>query len=243
MADDKPYDEFAREILGATGDEVTNPPTVWYKELQEPQQFVDDTAQVFLGLRLACAQCHHHPYEKWSQDDYWGIAAYFGRVGRQEHPDARRIHAAASRSRDWRSSAAPPATSSTRSTRPAGDHEAAGRQAGEVGPDDDPRQKLVDWMVDRDKSVLRPRRGQPLLGALLRPRHRRSVGRHARDQPAVATPNCWTRWPKTWSTTTTVLKSPRQDDRQEPDVSAQLDAERVQPARQAELRSLLSCAA
>ena len=40
-------------------------------------------AQVFLGLRMACAQCHHHPYEKWSQDDYWGLAAFFGRVGRK----------------------------------------------------------------------------------------------------------------------------------------------------------------
>src|SRR5579871_5296310 len=83
VAHDKPYDEFARAILGASGDEVSNPPTVWYKELQNPEQFVDDTAQVFLGLRLACAQCHHHPYEKWSQDDYWGLAAYFGRVARK----------------------------------------------------------------------------------------------------------------------------------------------------------------
>ncbi|OAI42004.1 S-layer protein, partial [Planctomycetaceae bacterium SCGC AG-212-D15] len=83
MASDMPYDEFAREILTATGDESKHAPTVWYKELQQPNQFVDDTAQVFLGLRLACAQCHHHPYEKWGQDDYWGIAAFFGRIGRK----------------------------------------------------------------------------------------------------------------------------------------------------------------
>src|SRR5262249_54591576 len=83
IARDKPYDLFVREILAATGDESQAPPTVWYKELQNPQEFVDDTAQVFLGLRIACAQCHHHPYEKWSQDDYWGLAAFFGRVGRK----------------------------------------------------------------------------------------------------------------------------------------------------------------
>jgi hypothetical protein len=86
IANDKPFDDFAREILTATGDENKNPPTVWYKELVNPEQFVDDTAQVFLGLRLACAQCHHHPYEKWSQDDYWGIAAFFGRLGRKATP-------------------------------------------------------------------------------------------------------------------------------------------------------------
>ncbi|HEV3119549.1 MAG TPA: DUF1549 domain-containing protein, partial [Gemmataceae bacterium] len=49
VAADKPYDEFAREILAANGDETTHPPAVWYKELQQPEQFVDDTAQVFLG--------------------------------------------------------------------------------------------------------------------------------------------------------------------------------------------------
>ena len=48
--------------------------------LRTPQALVDDTAQVFLGTRIQCAQCHHHPYEKWSQDDYWGLAAFFARV-------------------------------------------------------------------------------------------------------------------------------------------------------------------
>ncbi|MBN9119992.1 MAG: DUF1549 domain-containing protein [Planctomycetes bacterium] len=81
IAADKPYDEFARDILVAIGDEAKSPPTVWYKEVRTPEQFVDDVSQVFLGQRLACAQCHHHPYEKWSQDDYWGLAAFYARVG------------------------------------------------------------------------------------------------------------------------------------------------------------------
>src|SRR5262249_2757667 len=72
MANDKPYDEFAREILAAVGDETKSPPTVWHKDIQTPDQFVDNASQVFLATRLQCAQCHHHPYEKWSQDDYWG---------------------------------------------------------------------------------------------------------------------------------------------------------------------------
>ena len=83
ISSDMPYDQFARQILAATGDESQSPTAVWYKELTDPQQFVDDTAQVFLGLRIQCAQCHHHPYEKWSQDDYWGLAAFFGRVARK----------------------------------------------------------------------------------------------------------------------------------------------------------------
>jgi len=81
LAADKPYDEFVREIMTAIGDEAKSPPTVWYKEVRTPENFVDDVSQVFLGQRLACANCHHHPYEKWSQDDYWGLAAFFARVG------------------------------------------------------------------------------------------------------------------------------------------------------------------
>jgi hypothetical protein len=148
IAADKPYDEFARGILGASGDEVSNPPTVWYKELQNPEQFVDDTAQVFLGLRLACAQCHHHPYEKWSQDDYWGIAAFFGRVARK------RVIVAGEQS-----SQGGPATKTVVYTRSRGNvtNKRTGQSAlmkpldgkpMNVGPYDDPRQKLVDWMVD-----------------------------------------------------------------------------------------------
>ncbi len=80
---DRPYDDFAREIIVAIGDENRNPPAFWCKDLLTPDQFVDNCSQVFLGLRMACANCHHHPYEKWSQDDYWGFAAFYSRVGRK----------------------------------------------------------------------------------------------------------------------------------------------------------------
>src|SRR5262245_8239424 len=86
IARDKPYDQFVREIIGASGDELKSPPTMWFRDLQKPEQFVDDACQLFLGVRMACAQCHHHPYEKWSQDDYWGMAAFFGQLGRKVVP-------------------------------------------------------------------------------------------------------------------------------------------------------------
>jgi hypothetical protein len=146
IAADKPYDEFARDILGASGDEVSSPPTVWYKELQQPEQFVDDTAQVFLGLRLACAQCHHHPYEKWSQDDYWGLAAFFGRVGRKNVP----VPGEVVQNNQGRIAIYNRSRGNVINKR-------TGKQAimkpldGDpmtVGIEEDPRQKLVDWMVD-----------------------------------------------------------------------------------------------
>jgi hypothetical protein len=86
IAADKPYDEFVRDIICAIGDESRSPTAFWYREVKTPENFVDDVSQVFLGQRLACANCHHHPYEKWTQDDYWGLAAFFGRVGTKNIP-------------------------------------------------------------------------------------------------------------------------------------------------------------
>jgi hypothetical protein len=144
---DRPYDDFVRCIVGAIGDETRVPPTVWYKDMQTPDQMVDNLAQVFLGTRLQCAQCHHHPYEKWSQDDYWSLAAYFGRLGRKTVPVV---------------GAPLPNINLQRQViinRPGGSvvNKKTGQAAAikpldgepmEVSTEEDPRQKLVDWMVD-----------------------------------------------------------------------------------------------
>ncbi len=83
LYENKPYDHFVREIIAATGDLRTHPPVVWYREVSDINQQVEDTAQLFLGLRLQCARCHHHPFEKWSQNDYYGMAAFFSRVAKK----------------------------------------------------------------------------------------------------------------------------------------------------------------
>jgi hypothetical protein len=144
---DKPYDEFVRSILGATGDELSSPPTVWYKELTQPQEFVDDAAQVFLGQRLACAQCHHHPYEKWSQDDYWGLAAFFGRIGRKQLPNIGGGQQQTARVAIFNTSRGTVINKKT--NKPAPLKPLDGKEI-EVGAYDDPRQKLVDWMVAKE---------------------------------------------------------------------------------------------
>jgi hypothetical protein len=146
MQSDMPYDQFTREILTATGDETMNPPTVWYKSLTDPQQFVDDTTQVFLGLRMACAQCHHHPYEKYSQDDYWGIAAFFGRVGRKNilvaggpQNQQNQLQVIYNKSSGG--------VANKRTGQNAVMKALDSEPAQPMGPDEDPRHKLVDWMV------------------------------------------------------------------------------------------------
>jgi hypothetical protein len=145
IAKDKPYDQFVREILAASGDEIVAPPTVWYKELQNPEQFVDDVAQVFLGQRLACAQCHHHPYEKWSQDDYYGLAAFFARIGRK---NVQIPGGAANQMAQHQVIFTKPngSVNNKRTSQPAKIQPLAGAPM-EVSPEDDPRQKLVDWMA------------------------------------------------------------------------------------------------
>jgi hypothetical protein len=147
IAADKPYDQFAREILAAIGDESKAPPTVWYRDLQKPEQFVDDACQLFLGVRVACAQCHHHPYEKWSQDDYWGMAAFFGQIGRKPAPNLGALvqNPALARQIIYNKGNGPVINKRTGKTAimKALDGEPVKLSAGE-----DPRHRLVDWMVD-----------------------------------------------------------------------------------------------
>ncbi|MFM8270910.1 MAG: DUF1549 domain-containing protein, partial [Gemmata sp.] len=76
----KPFDQFVRELLTAAGPVDENPRAVWYRELKEPANLAEDVAQLFLGQRVACAKCHHHPSDRWTQADYWSLAAAFART-------------------------------------------------------------------------------------------------------------------------------------------------------------------
>ena len=89
LADNKPYDQLVTDVLTASGEIGRNPAVGWYRAVTDQKEQMQDVAQVFLGIRMQCAQCHHHPYEKWSQDDYYGFTAFFTAVGRKkgEQPD------------------------------------------------------------------------------------------------------------------------------------------------------------
>src|SRR5258708_3809415 len=83
VREDKPYNQFASELLTASGNLFFNPTANFYyvTEFSEPENIATNISQVFLGVRLECARCHNHPWEKWTQDDFWGFAAFFGRMG------------------------------------------------------------------------------------------------------------------------------------------------------------------
>ncbi len=76
----KPYDQFAREILLAQGNTHKYGPVVVLRDRREPSDITTLVSQVFLGVRLECARCHHHPNEKWSQEDFYQLAAFFGQI-------------------------------------------------------------------------------------------------------------------------------------------------------------------
>jgi hypothetical protein len=74
------FDQFVREVLTAQGEAITTPAVAWYREVKDVSAQVEDVAQLFLGQRIGCAKCHHHPLEKWTTQDYWALAAFFTRI-------------------------------------------------------------------------------------------------------------------------------------------------------------------
>lgn len=77
-----PYDCFAQELLTASGSSFENPPVNYFRTAASTNDCTESTAQIFLGARLECAKCHNHPHEKWTQDNYYGLAAFFNRLQR-----------------------------------------------------------------------------------------------------------------------------------------------------------------
>ncbi len=86
FATNKPLDRFASEVLTADGPLSETPPAHFYKVVTKPGDVASTLSQVFLGVRIACAECHHHPHDRWSQEDYFGMASYFMPLNRKPSP-------------------------------------------------------------------------------------------------------------------------------------------------------------
>ncbi len=143
LRENKPYDQFVREIITAAGDVTQHPPANWFRELRDVESRVENMSQVFLGVRITCARCHHHPFEKWSQSDYYSLAAFFVRTekkrtleGNPHYYEQRIYH------KRGLATYKHPLTGAI--LKPAG----LGGEPLEIDPDDDPRFQLADWMAD-----------------------------------------------------------------------------------------------
>lgn len=147
MLTNKPYDAFVREVVAAAGDTSESPPAAWYQRVKSPTQQMEDVAQLFLATRLQCAQCHHHPYEKWSQHDYYQFSAFFSTVSRkpgslpgEEVIFSRRAVAQAANKKTGKP------------VKPA----ALGESPLELAPEKDPREALADWMSSPSNKFFAP---------------------------------------------------------------------------------------
>ncbi|MFP6587061.1 MAG: DUF1549 and DUF1553 domain-containing protein, partial [Pirellulaceae bacterium] len=76
----KPMDEFARELITTSGPLVDAPAGFFYKAVKSPNRMASTMSQVMLGIRIECAECHHHPFDRWGQTDFFGMRAFFGQV-------------------------------------------------------------------------------------------------------------------------------------------------------------------
>jgi hypothetical protein len=140
LAINMPYDQFVRSILAAQGTVDQHPPVIWYRTVRNLTHQTNDTAQLFLGTRINCAQCHHHPYEKWSQEDYYQLQAFFARMGRKAGEIAQEPAIFVRADGNVRN----PANGKIMQPRGLDGPDLI------IGEDEDPRQKLVDWMVQPD---------------------------------------------------------------------------------------------
>ena len=173
IAQNKPYDKMVREMLTARGSSYENPAANFFRVTRDPKPTMEKTTQVFLGVRMVCAQCHDHPFERWTQNQYYEMAAFFSAVGlrpgyevgeeivydqraglRHEAPQGRPRDEAAS------SSCRPPIRQ-----RRADPDRCRARRAG-----------LAEWLTCEGQSVLREIHRQPRVELLLRTRHHRSGG-------------------------------------------------------------------
>ena len=139
IARNRPYDEFVRGVVAASGEWADAPAINWFWQSRDDQlhQVTADTAQVFLGLRLQCAKCHHHPYERFTQDDYYGLAGFYTRLGRKSFGE-------------------PPPYFTSPTVTIGERHPITGQQiepkyldgaVAKFTAEEDPRQALVDWMA------------------------------------------------------------------------------------------------
>jgi hypothetical protein len=141
FAEDRPFDRFAREVLTSRGNTIHAPAANFYRIARTPEDAAESAAQLFLGVRIQCAKCHNHPYEAMTQKDYYGLAAFFARVrlkGQRFGLDDEVVYLADE------GEVTDPARQQVQAPY------ALGRSFEGIGPDDDRRRHLADWLTAAD---------------------------------------------------------------------------------------------
>jgi hypothetical protein len=130
-------DKIARELLAAKGGSFDNPAVNYFQTETTPQIIAENVAQVFLGTRIQCAQCHNHPFDRWTLDDYYGFASFFSRIGYKQAEDPRELTVFTAETGGVKHPIA------GRVARP----RFLGGGAPEFGPGEDYRERLAAWLT------------------------------------------------------------------------------------------------
>ncbi len=142
MASNVPDDVFARQLLTGSGGNYSHPPAGFYRLPRTPQDRAEQIAQVFLGVRIGCARCHNHPGERWTQDDYYGLAAFFARLRYRDGPFFNHIY-------DKEETVLPTRSGELRHARTGAmvSPKALGSPAPEISAEEDRREVFAQWLV------------------------------------------------------------------------------------------------
>lgn len=142
LAANKPYDQFVRELVLSEGPLSEAPAAAFFKVATKPGEAASNLSQVFLGVRIACAECHHHPFDRWSQSDYVGMRAFFDQVAIRPSPRGESLSAEGD-----------PAATHPRNGTPLFAH-ALGSAMPKASPVGDRRKILADWMTAKENPWL-----------------------------------------------------------------------------------------
>lgn len=137
IAANKPFDQFARELVTAEGPLAEVGPANFYKVVTKPGEMAATLSQVFLGVRIGCAECHHHPFDRWTQTDYYGMVGLFAPVAARGR-EAEAVFASGN-----------PGTNHPRTRKPVFAH-ALGVAEPDADPKGDRRLVLAEWMTQSD---------------------------------------------------------------------------------------------
>jgi hypothetical protein len=151
LAADRPLNEFARDILSASGSTYANPPANFWRAVREPTARSEAVAQVFLGVRIGCARCHNHPFDRWTIDEYYGFATNFARIDYRVLANTRKDdldkHEFVGEQIVFQTRSGDVANPRTKQpARPV----FLGARTPEFGPDSDRLAALADWVAARD---------------------------------------------------------------------------------------------
>jgi hypothetical protein len=132
-----PINEIVVELLSATGGTVSSPAVNFYQTELDQLKLTENVAQVFMGMRIQCAQCHNHPFDRWTMDDYYGFKAFFSQIGRKQTDDPAEVIVYNSKGGESRHFL----------TQAVMKPKFLGGDTPELKPTDDRRKVLADWMA------------------------------------------------------------------------------------------------